>query len=318
MKRWGYICLIIILTLIVASFRLVNQDAAVYQPQTYLSYREGEYREEKIAKYLELDTLDLREFYGIGTIWGGSLAPDWATLYPITKEVSDGTDIIYLFDEVHYKKDGVDVLYPLFVAGGSKEEMRSWNKIIDQDIRKILDLYSFNPLPGTKRNSSTEQTTILNITYDVKAADATKFSVLYRAAYNSKYVAHPTELVYTTNIDLKNSKRIKLSDIIKLDEAFVQDFRKWNFITYEQGNEELNQAIRDYMDGLTDTELLAGFKTADIIGAENYLGMYSYLTPGKLGISVSVANYLGDHVEFVREYEGLSEFLLPGAKLIIK
>lgn len=318
MKRWKYISLIFILTLIVASFRLVNQDAAVYQPQTYLSYQEGEYWEEKIAKYLELDTLDLKDFYGIGTIWGGSLVPDWATLYPITKEVSDGTDITYLFDEVHYKKDGVDALYPLFVAGASQEEMKSWNKIIDQDIRKILDIYSFNPLPGTKRKASAEQPTILNITYEVKAADAAKFSVLYKAAYSSKYAAHPTELVYTTNIDLKKSTRLKLSDIIILDEAFVRDFRKWDFTTYEQGNEELNQAIRDYMDGLKDSELLAGFRTADIIGAENYMCMYSYLTPGKLGISVSVANYLGDHVEFEREYEDLSEFLLPGTEHLVK
>ena len=317
MKRWRYLCLIFMLTFIVASFYLVKQDAAVYQPQTYLSYREGEYREEKTARYLELELLDLREFYGIGTIWGGNLVPDWATLYPITKEVSDGADVTYLFDEVHYRKDGVDALYPLFAAGASKEEMKSWNKIIDKDIRKILDIYSFNPLPGPKKNSSAEQTTILNITYEVKAADAAKFAVLYKAAYNSKYAAHPTELVYTTNIDLSNSKRIVLSDILKLDEAFVKDFRKWDFITYEQGNEELNQAIRDYMDGLKDSELLAGLKTADIIGAENYLGMYTYLTHGKLGISVSVPNYLGDHVEFEREYDDLTEFLLPGAKHII-
>ncbi len=315
MKRWRYICLMIILMLIVASFRNIYKETAVFKPQTYMNYREGEYRAEIMARNKELDTLNLREFYGIGTIWGGRLIPDWATIYPITGEAKDVAYTVYLFDEIQYRMDGVDALYPLFVAGASEEVMKSWNQIIDKDIKKILDIYSFNPFPDGKNQPSPKASSILNITYEVKSADAEKFSVLYKAAFNSKYVAHPTELVYTTNIRLKDSKRIKLSDIVKLDEAFVKEFRQWKFTVPSGSNQEVEQAIRDYMNGLTDSELLEGLKTADQIGSGNYLGMYSYLTPGQLGISVSVPNYLGDHVEFEQDYDKLGEFLLPGTNM---
>ena len=70
-------------------------------PQTYMKYREGEYRAEVMIRNKELDTLNLREFYGIGTIWGGRLIPDWATIYPITGEAKDVAYTVYLFDEVH-------------------------------------------------------------------------------------------------------------------------------------------------------------------------------------------------------------------------
>ena len=315
MKRGRYICLIIILMLMIASFRNMYMDTAVFKPQAYISYREGEYRAEKKARERELDTLDLREFYGLGSIWGGRLVPDWATLYPIAGEAKDVSYTVYLFDEIQYKEDGINALYPLFAAGASEELMTSWNQMIEKDIKKILDIYSFQPFPKVTTQPPSEGLSILNVTYEVKAADAVKFSVFYKAAFRGKYVAHPTELVYTTNLSLADSKRLRLSDFVKLDEAFVKEFRNWKLTPSPQGNQEVEQAIRDYMNGLKDSELLAGLQTADIIGSGNYLGMFSYLTPGQLGISVSLPNYLGDHAEFEQDYDKLTEFLLPGVRL---
>ncbi|HKL78861.1 MAG TPA: hypothetical protein VJ888_00345, partial [Mobilitalea sp.] len=126
---------------------------------------------------------------------------------------------------------------------------------------------------------------------------------------NSKYSAHPTELVYTTNIDLKAANRIALSDLVRIDEEFVRDFRNWEFILFEPGNEELNQAVIDYLASLEEDMLLGGFQRADIIGSDNYLGIFSYLTFDSLGISIAVPNYLGDHVEFERKFTELTDFL---------
>lgn len=317
MKRGRYICLIIILMLIVASFRNLYEDKAVFRPQAYISYREGEFRAKQRAAKKELDTINLKELYGIGSIWGGRLIPDWATLYPISSEAKDVTYTVYLFDEIHYQRDGIDAFYPLFAAGASEEAMKAWNQLIDRDMKRILDIYSFNPFPNSKLQPTSPETTILNITYEVKSADKAKFSVLYKAAYSSKYVAHPTELVYSTNIRLTDSERLKLSDVVNLDEAFVRNFRKWKLIAPPGQNREVEQAIRDYVSNLKDSELLEGFRTADIIGSGNYLGIFSYLTPGQLGISISLPNYLGDHVEFVQDYEKLEGFLLPETELLV-
>ncbi len=318
MKRGRYICLMIILMLLIASFRNVYEEKEVFRPQAYFSYREGEYRAEQIAARKELDTINLRELYGLGTIRGGRLIPDWATLYPISSEAKDVSYTVYLFDEIHYQRDGIDALYPLFAAGASEEEIKAWNQIIDRDIRKIIDIYSFNPFPNERLQPSPMEASILKISYEVKSADASKFSVLYKAAYSSKYVAHPTELVYSTNIRLTDSNRMKLSDIVTLDEAFVRNFRRWKLIVPSWMNREVEQAVREYVNSFKDKELLEGLRTADIIGSENYLGIFSYLTPGQLGISISVPNFLGDHVEFVQDYDRLEEFLLPDTKLFDK
>jgi hypothetical protein len=261
----------------------------------------------------------------------------WINLEPVTytpsgsykeaAEVSEGASVTYLFEEVHYRKDGVDAVYPHFISGASKEQMESWNRIIDADVQKIFSIYSFRPLPlptpelpvrerAERMNASpTEEPRkadliILRMTYEIKSADKDTFSVMYLASFNPEYVAHPTQLAYTTNIGLKDSKRLHLKDIVLLNEAFVEDFRHWDIVSTEPGNEEYEKEVRDYVDSLPDNELLIGFQTADKIASGNYLGIYSYQEPGRLGISLGVPNYLGDHAEFEKNMAELNGFIL--------
>lgn len=213
-----------------------------------------------------------------------------------------------LLEEIHYQKDGIDARYPKFVTGADKEKLELWNKIIEEDIQKILDIYSFDPFPD-RLPEPTVFVPILNISYEVKSYEGRFFSVMYRAAYSSPYSAHPSEMIYTTNLDYDLGRRITLAELIRLDEAFVRDFRKWDFVTIEEGNKELNQAIKDYLDNIEDQMLLRGFQLADQIGSSNFEGIYSYLTPNRLGISLSVPHYAGDHVELEKDYSELTEFI---------
>ena len=210
---------------------------------------------------------------------------------------------------VPYKKDGIEAGYPKLISGGSEEELKKWNQMIYEDFNKILDIYSFNPFPELTPVPTNLIPTILKIDYKVKLNNDKLISILYNAAYNSKYSAHPTDLVYTTNINKEKNERLKLPDIIKVNQAFVKDFRTWDFIFAEPDNEELNKAIKDYVSSLSDEDLLMGFQTADIIGSGNLWGIYSYLTPDRLGISLGVPNYIGDHVEFEREYSKIKDYL---------
>lgn len=220
-------------------------------------------------------------------------------------EGSPGEEIV----SENYNKDGIEAEYPRLISGGTQEERDRINNLIYADFNKILQIYSFNPFPELTPSPAVSVPTILNIRYVIKQNSDELISILYSAAFNSPYSAHPTDLVYTTNIDKKNQTRLKLPDIIKINEAFVRDFRTWDFIVPEGSNEELNKAIRDYFTGMTDEDYLMGFQNADIIGSGNLWGIYSYLTPDRLGISISVPNYIGDHIEFEREYGKLKDYL---------
>jgi hypothetical protein len=214
-----------------------------------------------------------------------------------------------------YHKDGIEASYPMFVTSDSEDLQNKWNKIISTDFNKVLQIYSFNPFPELTPSPTGVEPTILRINYDIKLNNNQVVSIFYLADFNSPYSAHPTDLVYTTNIGKEKEKRLKLSDIVELNSDFVNNFREWDFISAEAGNDELNQAIKDYMSNMSDEDLLMGFKAADQIGSENLWGIYSYLTQDRLGISVSVPNYIGDHVEFERDYTELEEFLKPDFKL---
>ena len=227
-------------------------------------------------------------------------------------ETSQITNSIIESDQVtaeQYRKDGIEASYPKFISEGNEDQRSIWNKLIQTDFNKILQIYSFNPFPDIIPGPTPVVPTILKIIYDIKSNNNHVISILYTAAFNSPYSAYPTDLVYTTNIDKEKNKRLQLSDIVNINLDLVKDFRNWDYIPYEAGNETLDRAVRDYMSSMTEEDLLLGFQTADQIGSDNLWGIFSYLTPNRLGISVSVPNYLGDHIEFERKYSDIKQYI---------
>lgn len=201
-------------------------------------------------------------------------------------------------EEQIYKRNGTLVSYPLIVSGGSSQDRDKWNNIILGDINEILKLYSAYGFTQPTKETDLYLQDTLNISYEIKRNDGRILSIFYMADFYSPYAAHPTQLIYTTNIDLVNNKRLKLSDIIAVDRALVENFTSWELVTRGDESQEFLSALKDYIQGLGKDILLMGFQSADIIGPDNYLGIYSYQTPERIGISISVPNYLGDHVEY--------------------
>lgn len=213
-----------------------------------------------------------------------------------------------------YNKEGVEAEYPMLVSGGSEEQLSRWNQIIEEDFNKILAIYSFHPITAPAKVPSNRTPTILRIKYEMKLNNENYISILYTAAYNNPTSAHPTELVYTTNINKSSSNRMKLSDVVILSEDFVKNFRTWEYISPFQENAEWNKAVKDYIANLSDEDLLSGFQNADRIDSDNQMGIYSYLTEDRLGISLGVPNYIGDHAEFEGNYSDIKDYLQPDFK----
>ena len=206
----------------------------------------------------------------------------------------------FIIEENVFKNNSSHVAYPLIVSGADSKQLDTWNGIILEDVSKILKLYSAYAFTPNSEVEKVFQPDILNISYKIKRNDSPYLSIFYIADFFSPYAAYPTELIYTTNIDIESSRRIKLSDIIEVEEFLVDDLSSWDLVIKDNSNKEYLQAIRDYIDGLGRKVLWMGIRSADIIGPDNYLGIFSYLTPDKIGVSISVPNYLGDHVEFER------------------
>ena len=176
-----------------------------------------------------------------------------------------------------------------------------------------MQIYSFNPYPEPVAvvPQDDDIPAILNISYKVKLNNPIYISIFYLASYTAPFAAHPTNLAYTTNIDKSKGIRLVLKDFVKLDTAFVSSFRGWKPVNEALYPEYIRQGITAYLSDLTDEELLAGMKAADIIGSENRMDIYSYLTDNSLGISIGLPNYLGDHIELESDYNSLKPYLKP-------
>ncbi|MDF2543280.1 MAG: hypothetical protein K0S47_2998 [Herbinix sp.] len=210
-----------------------------------------------------------------------------------------------LLEPVEYKEDGVEAYYPQIHAGLPESKKTKLNKILKDDFDNILKIYAFDPYPELNQPKNGTPRYSLKINYIVKLVNEHFISILYNVDFNTAFAAHPSEMIYTTNLNLDTEERLRLPDMIPINKAFVNEFRTWPFITFEEGNQELNNAIKDYLSNITEEELIQGFKQSDLINSENSWGIYSYLTADKLGVSLAVPHYIGDHVEFEQAYKNL-------------
>lgn len=211
--------------------------------------------------------------------------------------VMNGIGSMVESQRIHDQRDGVELYYPKIISGGTTEDRSIWNQIIADDLERIINIYSFRPYPSVE-SGQREIPTVLSIDYELKSQGERFYSILYKARYSSSYVAHPTELVYTTNIDLTQNKRLRLKDLVAIDAQFVKEFRSWDLVGKETLAQEVIEAAKTYLKEMTDQDLLQGFQNADLIGSENGWGVFSYIIPDGIGISLSVPPYLGDHLEF--------------------
>jgi hypothetical protein len=236
-------------------------------------------------------------------------SPDGTGEASLLWQVNASKDEGGLIETVEYREDGITASYPKVLSGGSEESVNRWNQIIKQDFDKILQIYSFQPFPGPTPLPTGTVPRILNISYELMENSSDLLSILYRADFNSSYSAHPSNLVYTTNIDKRKDQRLRLGDVVRLDNAFVREFRTWKISSAAEDTKEIDQAIYDYIGNITDEELLQGFRLADVIGSGNPWGIFSYQRDGVLGISIGVPNYAGDHAEFEKPLSQLKDFL---------
>ena len=206
----------------------------------------------------------------------------------------------YEIKENIYQRNGIKVTYPTIVSEADSEKAAVWNSIILQDIDRILSIYSDYILSPPPEGVDLYRQKTLKISYDIKRNDNRYLSIFYTADFFSPYAAYPTQMVYTTNIDKENDRRVVLSDHISNVGSLATDINSWDIVVGNNTPKEYTQAVRDYIKGLGKEILQVGFEAADIIGPDNYLDIFSYLTPDRLGISISVPNYLGDHAELER------------------
>lgn len=210
---------------------------------------------------------------------------------------------------ISYQKNGMEISYPEIISGGSDEQRSIWNDIIQSDLEEIIEIYSVPSFPGLNDSLAGNDRVRFHLDYEIKLNNNQILSILYKAEYFNPYSAYPTDLIYTTNIDKRKNKRLRLMDLMDINLEFVKNFRYWDLAHSKERSYKYMDVVRTYRNSLRDDDLLKGFLAADQIGSNNIWQVYSYMTPLRLGISIYAPNYIGDHVEFERSFRKLQGFL---------
>ncbi|AIQ14915.1 PdaC/SigV domain-containing protein [Paenibacillus durus] len=212
------------------------------------------------------------------------------------QKLSISNDINYKITEFTDSKStdklNYNIKYPQLSGLIDVDKQKKINNTLKDEALKVLKYYE-EPYGSVD----------VNIDYKIVLKTTNILSIQYSGVGYVSNAAHPNNLFYTTNINIKAGKRLRLKDIVNIDEDLASKFLNDGFkaLWPEQG-----EALKH----ITNEEVQQNFKDADSldnIGTEKQSDVFSYFTNDSLGISISVSHAIGDHAEFEIKYQDIKD-----------
>lgn len=188
-----------------------------------------------------------------------------------------------------YKNKNITVNYPQITNLGSASKQSAINQLIKNDVLSYV-------------NKNIAADSSLELKYSVKLKTPDLLSIQYSGTASAPNTAHPNNIFYTTNVSIKDSKKLRLSDIVNIDANLANALKKGQYVDSEGRYTKEQQAqITSYVrDNISTSDLVKYFNGADSFDIENVnqFSTFSYLTNDAVVISINVPHALGDHAEF--------------------
>ena len=214
----------------------------------------------------------------------------------------DANDADYeLISQTHFEA-GVQIDYPQIRDFGDQTKEAAINKLIKDEALKILQYYQ-----------SEEAEFNLEIAFSVTWQSKGLLSVQYTGIGYTEGAAYPNKFFCTTNINLMSGEKIKLTDVVFIDRAFIDRFRDGELVSGEEAvRDELKAALQGYLSAMTADDLIALFHKVDFSGDTGETGFalaesYSYFAEDSLGISIGVPHGLGDYALYELKYSDIED-----------
>ena len=166
------------------------------------------------------------------------------------------------------EQGSISVMYPRFEREGS--DCTEINALL------TATLYDyFTKMYGEDLNNQT-----IHVEYDIKFLNNYLSSIVFYGMSHAQSAAHPTNIMFSVNLLMKELQIVRFSDIIVINDEFVQKFVGcWK----EQNQKEIAEYIDDFsMDELT--ELLKGDD------------VYCYFSNNEIGVIIEVPHAIGDAI----------------------
>ena|GEM_PF-1954914 len=185
----------------------------------------------------------------------------------------------------------IKINYPQIYNLSNSSKKQKINKLIKTSVLEVLNDYK-----------DSVSSLSLTMDYVIKYKGEDLLSIEYLGLANVKGAAHPVNVIKTTNIDLKKAKLLSISDVVTLNDSFVEKIRSGKYKAYSSDLDlKAAGALKDVLNGYSNQDLLKTFKqqTAKF-----------YFNKDSLGVSIEVAHVVGDHLEMEMKYKDLGGLLL--------
>ena len=220
--------------------------------------------------------------------------PAVATNIPEDNPVGEsGKRISYQLTDASYEKGEINIRYPQLSGLADKDKQESVNELIRKDALKDIEQYQ------------TENGT-LEINYKVSFQGENLLSIQYIVYSSFPGATHPNHNFYTTNINLKNASRVRLADVVKINDSFVAEFKKGSKYTdpIRDADQELQTLLEDNINALTAAEIM------DADGLSGDTPYYSYFTKEALGIGIEVPYAVGGYALYEISYQEILSYII--------
>lgn len=159
------------------------------------------------------------------------------------------------------------------------------------NINELIKNKALNPINEYVQDNENFTITVKD---EVSLNKGNLLSIKYSGLFSSKTTAHPTDLFYTTNIDLKSGRELLLKDFVNVNESFLNDLKNYGTVATKSDSKELIEEQK---------RILKNLRLEDL----KKPGTYTYLTDDSLGISVEIPHAAGDHMEIEIPYKSIPQ-----------
>lgn len=186
-----------------------------------------------------------------------------------------------------YKNDKVMIEYPVLKQSADDTNLEAVNNLLKDNALEIINAYSIDPAKDT-----------LTVSADIISADRNRISVAYTGMLSADGAAHPTNVYYTSVVDLKTGKNIRLTDYV--DPKHLAQYVLSDQCKFYNTSPELNEALMSARAGMDEQTYTDIFKNADFSskqlekGVAEFPESFSYEDQGVIIVSIPVAHALGD------------------------
>lgn len=192
-----------------------------------------------------------------------------------------------------YNNKGIKISYPQISDFSDAKKQKELNEIIKNEALKGINYYK-----------DVDGDVTIDINYKIVCQEPELLSIIYSGVGNISGAAHPSNLFYTTNLDITNKKNLRLTDIVNIDDDLVNMLINGGF---KAVNSDYESEYKSSINMLTLGDwkkMLQAADPSDKMGSE-----FSYMTKDSLGISLGVIHALGDHAEFQIKYKDIWKYI---------